>query len=101
MAKWADRLIHSVRFNTAHTHIDRVRYRLDDGDSVGTQDFEATRQQVITDLRSGITYLTVTPGDNGWKPGAKVGIVAVDGTDFIKTKADKSKADNLDNLREF
>lgn len=35
MSKWADYLISEVRFNTAGTHIDKVRTHVDNGDSVG------------------------------------------------------------------
>ena len=35
MAKWADYAISAVRFNGAHTHIDRVRVHPDNGDSIG------------------------------------------------------------------
>ena len=32
MAKWADFAISAVRFNAAHTHIDRVKVHTDDGE---------------------------------------------------------------------
>jgi hypothetical protein len=35
MSKWADFGISAVRFNSAHTHIDRVRINPDNGESTG------------------------------------------------------------------
>lgn len=33
--KWADYLISEVRFNDAHTHINKVKVHVDKGDTVG------------------------------------------------------------------
>lgn len=99
MAKWADYLIAEVRYNAAGTHIDKVRGYVDDGgDSVGAS-MEKTRQTVVSELKSGTTFCTIFKGDNGkWKQGAAVIIDVVDGTEYIKTKPDNTKRDNLGDL---
>ena len=102
MSKWADGLIVAVKFNAKHTHIDRVRYREDLGDSVGAKEVELTRLQVVQALRNGNTFCTVFMGnDTKWKKGAAVRVVSVENQEFIKTLPDKIKIDNLDNLPEF
>lgn len=63
--KCADYLISAVRYNTAGTHIDRVRYHADNGDSMGSAT-ETTRQQVVDSLENGVTFVTIyrSPADS-------------------------------------
>jgi hypothetical protein len=99
--KWADYIITAVRFNLAGTHIQAVQIRADEGDKAGSPS-ETTRAQVVTWLESGYTFCTATIGGNGnWQKGAPVKIVVIDNQKFIRTKADGTKADNLDNLPTF
>jgi hypothetical protein len=57
MAKWADYAVYSVRFNSAHTHIDRVRAFPDLGESFG-ESIEFTRSEVVAKLDNNITFVT-------------------------------------------
>jgi hypothetical protein len=99
--KWADYIITAVRFNLAGTHIEAVQIRTDEGDTVGPAG-EASRAQVVASIEGGTTFCTATMGSNGkWLKGAAVKIVVIHGEQFIKTKADATKADNLDYLPTF
>jgi len=99
--KWADFVITAVRFNSAGTHIEAVQIRADNGDTTGPAS-EATRAQVVASLESGTTFCTATKGSDGnWHKGAAVKIVVIDNQKYIRTKADGTKADNLDNLPTF
>jgi hypothetical protein len=99
--KWADYLITAVRFNAAGTHIEAVQIRQDEGDTAGPAK-EASRAQVVAWIESGYTFCTATKtSEGGWRKGAIVKIVVIDNQNFIKTKSDNSKADNLDNLPTF
>jgi hypothetical protein len=99
--KWADYVITAVHFNTAGTHIEEVEARKDTGDSLAGPTTK-TRATVVAELGSGYTYCTATDAGNGkWNKGAEVNVVTIDGEKFIKTKADSSKNDNLDNLPTF
>jgi hypothetical protein len=99
--KWADYLITAVRFNAAGTHIEAVQTRADNGDTAGAA-HEATRGQVVASIEGGYTFCTATKAANGnWSKGAAVKIVVIHGEKFIKTKADGTKADNLDYLPAF
>jgi hypothetical protein len=101
MAKWADYLIIAVRFNSAKTHIDEVEVCADNGDTTGSPT-KIKRSTVVSKLESGYTYCTATLGsDKKWYKGAMVKIVTIEGTKYIKTKADGIKKDNLDNLPTF
>ena len=103
MAKWADYLIFRVRFNAAGTHIDQVEVA-DDGDTqVGPKRIE-TRATAIAGRKAGKTYITAppsptTPGEV--VRGALVQVVVVNGVEYLRTNADKTPRDNLDNLPTF
>jgi hypothetical protein len=101
MSKWADYLISAVRFNDAGTHIVKVKAHIDNGDTVGVG-FEMARSDVVTYIDAGKTFSTIyKDADAKWKLGAGVKTVTIDGTRYIKTRADGTKADNLDNLPTF
>jgi hypothetical protein len=101
LAKWADYCISEVRFNAKHTHIDRVRRHPDNGDSLGSAS-EIARQTVVDDLADGKTYITIFKDDDGkWKRGKTVFTVKINGVEYIKTVADQTTKDNLDELPEF
>lgn len=100
MAKWADYVITEVRFNTKHTHIDKVRAHKDTGEALGSVQ-EYTRQDVVKAINSGTTYVTAFKNDGKWTKGENVFVIKINGTDYIKTKKDDTAKDNLDNLPEF
>lgn len=50
MAKWADYCISAVRFNSQHTHIDKVRTHPDNGDSIGSSS-DYARQDVVAAIK--------------------------------------------------
>lgn len=98
--KWADYLISAVRYNTAETHIGEVRVHEDDGDSVSAASIEK-RSTVVSRLEAGYTFVTIIKGEGKWKRGAKVDIITVNGTKYIRTDADATEEDNLGNLPRF
>jgi len=98
--KWADYLISAVCFNAAATHIDRVRRHKDNGSEVGPAD-ERLRPSVVGDIEAGVSYVTIFKKEGKWTKGAEVGLVTIDGTKYIRTDADRTKADNLDDLPTF
>ncbi len=100
MSKWADYLISAVRFNDADTHIIKVKAHVDNGDTVGVG-FEMARSDVVAYIDAGKTFSTIYSADGKWNLGASVKTVTIDGTRYIKTRADGTKADNLDNLPRF
>lgn len=100
MAKWADYVITRVRFNAAGTHIDEVEVADDGEDSVGAKRDER-RTTVIANLKAKKTYVTAPPSKTETgkiTKGAPVGVVVVNATEYIRTDANKTARDNLDNL---
>jgi hypothetical protein len=101
MTKWADCAISAVRYNAAHTHIDRVRVHQDTGETIGAP-FEQSRMDVVTALKRGRTFVTIVKtADGKWNKGQPVYIIRVNGVEFIKTVDNGKAADNLENLPEF
>jgi len=101
MAKWADYGISAVRYNSAHTHIDRVRAHPDNGDTIGAS-AEYTRAGIIQSIKAGTTYVTIIKNSEGnWMKGQPIYIIKVNGVEYIKTVDNGKAADNLENLPEF
>ena len=101
MSKWADYLISAVRFNNAETHIDMVRTHTDNDESVGMA-VDIDRSTVVNRIESGYTFETIYKGSDGkWQRGKRVKIVIINGIKYIKTYADNTTRDNLDDLPRF
>jgi hypothetical protein len=101
MEKWADYGISAVKFNSAHTHIDKVRVHPDNGDKIGPS-VEQARTDIVNAIKKGITFVTMFKGNDGnWKKGQSVYIIKINGIEYIKTVDNGKAVDNLDNLPEF
>ena len=101
MAKWADYVITEVKFNEKHTHIDKVKAREDNGETLGSAQ-EHARQNVVKAINNGTTFVTAFRSNDGkWQKGEDVFVIRISGADYIKTKRDNTAKDNLDNLPEF
>lgn len=101
MTKWADKLIDMVQYDSRHTQIESVRYRFDKGDTVGNEAHWISRRDVISQIKSGTTFCTIFSEGGKWKQGSFVKIVTIGGEEFIKTYADQTQKDNLENLPEL
>lgn len=101
MSKWADYGISAVKYNAAHTHIDRVRAHPDKGDTIGAYS-EYARADVVAAIKKGTTFVTILMGAEGkWKKGQPVYIINVNGVEYLKTVDNGKASDNLENLPEF
>ena len=109
MATWNDfdLAISEVRYNSPHTHIEKVlvhsvtkgsgavRAKIGSGSQWG-------RALAIVQLVAGKKIATGEKLDSGeYRLGAEVKIFRVNTTDYIKTKPDERESDNLENLPEF
>jgi len=101
MNKWADYGISAVRFNTLHTHIDKVRTHPDNGDTIGAPS-DYARADIVAAIKKGTSFVTIIKGSDGnWKKGPSVYIIKVNSVEYIKTVDNGKAVDNLDNLPEF
>jgi hypothetical protein len=101
MDKWADYYISEVRYNSKKTHIEKVKVHEDLGTNLGSPS-TWEREDVLDSLRNDESFCTITLGkDNNWKKGAPVLKVTIGEEDYIKTKNDSIKEDNLGSLPTF
>lgn len=101
MSKWADYGISGVRFNSAHTHIDRVQIKADNGDSLGAAQ-DSGRADVVAAIKRSVTFVTIFRNEGGnWSKGQPVFIDRVGGVEYLKTVPNGKAIDNLDNLPEY
>ena len=99
--KWADYLISAVRYNQADTHIVAVLVHPDNGDTFGDGSPE-TRKYVLEQIKAGSSFVTIfATNDSKFKLGARVEIVTIDSTEYIKTVPDETRKDNLGSLPPF
>ncbi len=101
MARWADYVIVGVRYNVDNSQIDSVQRSPDLGDKLGKANV-VKRAEIVASIRDGATHVTAYRNNDGtdtWRKGDSVGII--EDTGFIRTDGNKTKADNLGNLREF
>lgn len=97
MAKF-DYYVSAVKYNSDNTHIATLRVHEVGSDGNFKKPIEMTRPQVIELINKKKTFSTMTVGkDKKWVQGAKLEVTPVT-TDYLKTTADKSTRDNLENL---
>lgn len=103
MSKWADFLISAVRYDTSSTsqHISHLRVHSDEGDSIKTAT-TWTKNQVVISINNGQSFKTMYKKlDGKWYMGEDVRVIVIDGEYYLRTDANRIKADNLGELPEF
>jgi hypothetical protein len=100
MAKWADFAITKVKYNREHTHIDEAEVRSDNGDSISDPGYWS-RQDIVSAILRGTTFVTAYWRDGKWQKGEDVRIVTIHGERFIRTDNNSTKSDNLGSLPEY
>jgi len=101
MEEWTDYGISKVRYNEERTHIVKVKVHEDKGDSIGGAE-EWLRNQVVSAIESGKTFVTILEGNEGkWRKGQDVHIIIVNGIKYIRTDKNRKASDNFENLPEF
>lgn len=100
MAKWADYCISRVRYNDKHTHIVKVEAMPDEGDKLGTK-VEFNREEVVSKIDRGTTFVTVTLKDGSYNKGEDVRVVKINNIKYIRTDQNQKENDNLGALPEY
>jgi hypothetical protein len=100
MAKWADYCISRVRYNEKHTHIVKVEAMPDNGDKLGVK-IEFTRENVVSKIDNGVTFVTVTLDGGNYHRGEDVRIVRINSVKYIRTDQNQKESDNLGELPEY
>jgi hypothetical protein len=102
MGKWADYCIVGVRLTPDRKQIETVRMLPDTGSLLVTGLIMA-RRQVVAGLRRGMTFTTALPDPEqmSYAKGQPVGVVTIDGTDYLRIDTNPIAADDLGNVPEF
>jgi Protein of unknown function (DUF3892) len=101
MEKWADFLTTKVKYNRDHTQIVEVEVRGDLGDSISSETRRILRQDVVSAIGRGTTFVTSYLRDGKWQKGEDVDVVTIHGERFIRTDSNSIRADNLGALPEY
>lgn len=101
MAKTGDYLVIGVRMDADNQHINQLKVKpFTASDKVGN-DAVMSRPEVVKMIDAGKDFYSGTLSANGeWNMGTQVQVISVT-TKFLKTKADQSLRDNLENLPKF
>ena len=101
MVKWAEYLISEVRYSPDHKRILQVKQHKDFDGEVSEGEI-AERDVVSSNIKKGITYVTIHNGSSTtWKKGNVVRGFRVDGDYYIRVDKNKVNLDNLGMLNEF
>lgn len=101
MTKWADFVVSKVKYNHDHTQIAEVEVRADTGESISSDPRRTSRQDVVSAILRGTTFVTAYLRDGKWRKGEDVRVVTIQGVRHIRTDTNSIKADNLGALPEY
>ena len=98
MAKWADYLISQVSYSKDHVVSVAIRHSdSEKGISTGTP---IDRMTIISDIKNGITYLTIFQGKNTWLKGDQIRTFSISGNPFLRIDGNRVELDNLGQIPE-
>ena len=98
MKKWADYFISKVAYDlnnlisVATVHQDTVQ-----GITKGNT---ADRSKIISDIKNGLSYITIYNGKNSWRKGYEIKVFSIDGNSYLRIDKNKVKLDHLGDLPE-
>jgi hypothetical protein len=101
MDKWADYGISRVHYDSDPRRIVEIMRKQETETGFNPEE-RRSRQQVIQDIKSGISYVTLRKGPDGWWKGSLVEIVRqADGEEFIRSEGNATDRDNLGELPRY
>ena len=96
MQKWADYLISEVSYDSDHLISVAIRHK-DSPDGV-LSGIPVDRLTIASDIKNGITYITIYSGNKSWKKGHNIQTFSIDGIPYLRIDGNKVKLDNLGDL---
>uniref|UniRef100_UPI00262CDCE0 hypothetical protein n=1 Tax=Nitrosopumilus sp. TaxID=2024843 RepID=UPI00262CDCE0 len=98
MEKWADYLISEVSYD--RNHLIKIAIRHEDSEKGISKGNPIDRLAIASDIKNGLTYITVYSSKNSWKKGHKIETFSIDGEPYLRIDANKVKLDFLGDLPE-
>lgn len=96
MDKWADYLISEVSYDAKHLISVAIRHQ--DTDKGITKGKPVDRLTVSSDIKNGISYITIYSGKNSWKKGHRIQTFSIGGEPFLRIDGNKVELDSLGDL---
>ena len=98
MDKWANYLISKVSYDRDHLIKDAIRHQ-DTGKGI-TKGTITDRLTIASDIKNGLTYITLYSSENSWKKGHKIETYSIDGYPYLRIDGNKVRLDFLGELPE-
>ena len=98
MEKWADYLISEVSYD--RNHLIKIAIRHQDTEKGITKGTPIDRLAMSSDIKNGLTYITVYSSKNSWKKGHKIETFSINGQPYLRIDGNKVKLDFLGDLPE-
>ena len=99
MKKWADYLISKVRYDSKNLISIAIRHQ--DTDLGITLGEPIDRSTITSDIKNGLSYITIYNGKNSWKKGHKIQTFSIGGIPYLRIDENKVKLDYLGDLPEL
>ena len=99
MKKWANYLISKVRYDSENLISTVIRHQ--DTDLGITYGESVDRSTIVSDIKNGLSYMTIYNGKNSWKKGHKIQTFSIRGTLYLRIDGNKVKLDYLGDLPEL
>ena len=96
MDKWADYLISEVSYDAKHLISVAIRHQ--DTDKGITKGTPIDRLTISSDIKNGISYITIYSGKNSWKKGHRIRTFSIGGEPFLRIDGNKVELDSLGDL---
>jgi hypothetical protein len=98
MTKWADYLISKVSYDSNHLITFLIRHK--DTDNGITAGILIDRKILSSDIKNGLSHITIYNNKDSWKKGYKINIFSKDGNYYLRIDDNKVKLDYLGDLPE-
>ena len=99
MKKWTDYLISEVRYDSKNLISTAIRHQ--DTDLEITLGEPIDRSTITSDIKNGLSYITIYNGKNSWKKGHKIQTFSIGGIPYLRIDENKVKLDYLGDLPEL
>ena len=96
MDKWADYLISEVSYDSKHLISVAIRHQ--DTDKGITKGTLVDRLTISSDIKNGLSYITIYTGKNSWKKGHRINTFSINGDPFLRIDGNKVELDSLGDL---
>ena len=98
MKKWADYLISEVAYNSKN--LISIVTRHQDTDHGVTNGEPVDRLTIVSDIKNGLSYISIYNGKNSWKKGHEIQIFSIKGNYYLRIDKNKVTMDYLGDLPE-